>query len=79
VRGGRGGINQRGVDGARVLHGVEHRLLGDGVEDNPLDRLLVERLLLLEHFQHMPGMASPRGRVGRQDKLAGALQARAMS
>jgi hypothetical protein len=57
-----------------VLHRVQHRLLGDGVEDDPLDRLLVERLLLLEHFQHMPGDGFALAvRVGRQDKLARAL------
>ena len=32
------GVDQRLVDVARVLHRVEHRLLGDGVEHHPLDR-----------------------------------------
>jgi len=31
------GIHQRLVDDARVLHRLGHRLLGDGVEDDPLD------------------------------------------
>ena len=59
---------------ARVLHRVEHRLLGDGVEHHALDRLLLERVLLLEHFQHVPGdrFALAVG-VGGQDQLVGAL------
>ena len=57
-----------------MLHRIEHRLLGDGVEHHPLDRLLLERLLLLEHFEHVPGdgLALAVG-VGRQDELARAL------
>ena len=33
------GVDQRAVDLARMLHRLEHRLLGDGVEHHPLDRL----------------------------------------
>ena len=33
------GVDQRLVDVARVLHRLEHRLLGDGVEHHALDRL----------------------------------------
>ena len=36
------GVDQRAVDAARVLHRIEHRLLGDGVEHHPLDRLLLD-------------------------------------
>ena len=68
------GIDQRAVDVARVLHRVEHRLLGDGVEHHALDGLLLERLLLLEHLEHVPGdgLALAVG-VGGQDQLVGAL------
>ena len=34
------GIDQRLVDGARMLHRLGHRLLGDGVEHHALDRLV---------------------------------------
>jgi hypothetical protein len=57
-----------------VLHRIEHRLLGDGVEHHPLDRLLPDRVLLLEHFEDVPGdrLALAVG-VGRQDQLVGAF------
>ena len=59
---------------ARMLHRFGHRLLGDGVEHHPLDRLAVERLLLLEHLEHVPGdrLTLAVG-VGRQNELVGAL------
>ena len=65
------GVDQGAVDAARMLHRLEHRLLGDGVEHHPLDRLLLERVLLLEDFQHVPGdrLALAIG-VGGQDQLA---------
>jgi hypothetical protein len=68
------GVDQGAVDAARMLHGVEHRLLGDGIEHHPLDRLLLERVLLLEDFEHVPGngLALAIG-VGGQDQLARAL------
>ncbi len=49
------GIDQRIVDGARMLHGLGHRLFGDGVEDDALDRLAFQRLLFVKRFQHVPG------------------------
>jgi len=55
-----------------MLHRLQHRLLGDGIEHHTLDRLLlVERVFFLEHLQHMPGdgFALAVG-VGRQDELA---------
>src|SRR5262245_43413988 len=68
------GVDQGAVDAARMLHGVEHCLLGDGVEHHPLDRLLLERVLLLEDFQHVPGNGLTLAiRVGGQDQLARAL------
>ena len=54
---------------------VEHRLLGDRVEGHALDRrALLERLLLLEHPQDVPGdgLALAVG-VGGQDQLVGVL------
>jgi hypothetical protein len=69
------GVDQRAIDVAGVLHRVEHRLPGDGVEHDALDRLLLERVLLLHHLQHVPGngFAFAVG-VGRQDELARPLQ-----
>ena len=66
------GIHQGAVDGARMLHGVEHGSLGDGVEHHALDRLRLDRLLLLEHLEHMPGDGLALAvRVGGQDQLVG--------
>ena len=68
------GVDQSLVDPARMAHRLRHRLLGDGIENHPLDRLAGQRLLLLEHFQHVPGnrLAFAVG-VGRQNELVGAL------
>ncbi len=68
------GVDQRLVDGARVLHRLAHRLLGDGVEDDALDVDILEKLLFLEHFQHVPGdrLALAVG-VGGENELVGAL------
>ncbi len=68
------GIDQRAVDLARVLHGVADRLLGDGVEYDALDRLLLQRVLFLEHFEHVPGdrLALAVG-VGGEDQAIGAF------
>ena len=64
------GVDQGAIDLARMLHRVEHRLLGDGVEHHPLDRLLLQRILLLEDLKHVPGdgLAFPVG-VGGQNQL----------
>ncbi len=68
------GVDQRLVDGARMLHRLGHRLLGDGVEHHALDRLVLERLLFLEHLQHVPGdRLALAVRVGGEDQLVGAL------
>src|SRR5215475_14072337 len=69
------GVDQGAIDRARVLHGVDHRLLGDGVEHHPLDRLLLERVLLFEHFEHVPGNRLAFAIwVGGEDELVGSLQ-----
>ncbi len=58
-----------------MLHRLGHRLLGDGVEYDPLDLLILERLLLVERFQHVPGDGLALAiRVGRQDQRVGALE-----
>ena len=59
---------------AGMLHRLGHRLLGDGVEDDPLDLLILDGVLLLERFQHVPGnrLALAVG-VGGEDELVGAL------
>ena len=57
-----------------MLHRLAHRLLGDGVEDDALDRLVLQRALFLEHFQDMPGdrFALAVG-VGRKNEGVGAF------
>ena len=69
------GVDQRAVDGARVLHRLGHRLLGDRIEDDALDRLALQRLLFVEGFQHVPGdrLALAVG-VGRQNEGVGLLE-----
>ena len=69
------GVDQGRVDLARVLHRVEHGLLGDRVEHHAFHHLLLERVLLLEHLQHMPGngLALAVG-VGGEDQLVGAFE-----
>ena len=68
------GVDQGPVDAAGVLHRIEHRLLGDGVEHHPLDRPLADGVLFLQHFEHVPGdrLALAVG-VGGQDQLVGAF------
>ncbi|OIQ68092.1 hypothetical protein GALL_503200 [mine drainage metagenome] len=48
------GVDQRAIDLARMLHRFRDGLLGDGVEHHALDRLVLERALLLQHLQHVP-------------------------
>jgi len=68
------GVHQRAVDGARILHRLRHRLLGDGVEDDALDLLVLDRLLLFEHFKHVPGDGLAFAiRVGGENQGFGAL------
>ena len=67
-------VDQRAVDLARVLHRFADRLLGDGVEHDALDGLLLERVLFLEHFEHVPGDRLALAiRVGGQDQAVGAF------
>ena len=63
------------VDDARILHGVRDRLLGDGVEHHALDRMGLDRVLLLERFEHVPGdRLAFAVRVGGEDQLAGTFE-----
>jgi hypothetical protein len=55
-----------------VLHRFGDRRLGDGVEHHALDRLCLERPLLLEDLQHVPrDRLALAIRVGRKDQLVG--------
>ncbi len=68
-------IDQRLIDLARMLHRLGHRLLGDGVEDDPLDRLAAQGALLLQRFEKMPGDRFALAvRVGREDELVGGFE-----
>ena len=68
------GIDQRRVDLARIGHRLQHRLLGDGVEDDAADRLVLQRALLLQHFQHVPGNRLALAiRVGGENQPVGIL------
>ena len=52
---GKIGVDQRHVDVARVRHGVQHGLFGDGVEDHAFYRLVAEDALLLQEIENVPG------------------------
>ena len=54
------GVDQRAVDLARMAHGLEHGVLGDGVEDDALDRDRPSRAFLrLSTSSTCQEMASP--------------------
>ncbi len=66
------GVHQRRVDVARIGHGIEHGLLGDGVEDDALDRLVADHFLLLQKVEHMPRNRFPLAiRVGCEKQAVG--------
>jgi len=69
------GVDQGLVDLARLGEGRKDRLLGDGVEGHALDlEALLDRLLLLEDVQKVPGNGLPFAiGVGGQDQLVGLL------
>jgi hypothetical protein len=48
------GVDQRNIDVTRIGHRVEDGLLCDGVEHDPLHRLVADRLLLPQKIEHMP-------------------------
>ena len=60
---------------ARMLHRIDHRLLGDCVEHDAFDLLILERLLFLQHLEHVPRDRFAFAiRVGGEDQLVGALE-----
>ena len=68
------GVDQRLVDLARMAHRLLDRVLGHRVEHHPVDPLVLEQLLALEDFVHVPGdrLALAVG-VGREDHPVGVL------
>ena len=66
------GVDQRFVDLARMAHCLLDRVLGDRIEHHPIDPLVLQKLLILEDFMHVPGdrLALPVG-VGRQNNPFG--------
>ena len=68
------GIDERRVDLPRIGHRLGDRLFGDGIEDHPTHRLVLQHALLAEHFQHVPGnrLAFAVG-VGGEDEAVGVL------
>src|SRR6185437_8392238 len=65
------GVDQRLVEIARMSDGVEYRLLGDGVEGDPLYVDALQRLLVGEHVPDMPGNGLALAiRVGGEVELA---------
>ncbi len=71
------GVDQIAVDLARVPHRVEDRVLGDRVEDDALDRLVLDRALRAEHLEQVPGdRLALAVRVGGKDQPVGAVHRR---
>ena len=67
------GVDQRRVDLARSPHGGLDGVLGDRVEGDALDRHLLQRPLLAQGLDHVPGNGLALAiRVGREDQLLGA-------
>jgi hypothetical protein len=58
-----------------VLHGLQDRLFGNGVEHHALDFLALQRAFFLQNLQHMPGNGLAFAvRVSCQDKPVITLQ-----
>ena len=65
------GVDQRLVELARMGDGVEHRLLGDGIEGDALHVDPDQRLLGAQHVAHVPGNRLALAvRVGGEVELA---------
>ncbi len=68
------GVDQFLVEPARMLHRFGNGFLGDGVEDDALDLDVLQDLLLVEDFEHMPGDGLALAiRVGCEDEPVRAL------
>ena len=68
------GVDQRLIDLARMRHRLADGVLGDGVEDDALDLLVLEHLLLVQDLEQMPGNGLALAiRVGRENDLVGVL------
>ena len=67
------GLDQRRLDLPRGLHGVQHGLLGDGIECDALDGdALLEGPFFLQNTEYVPGYCFPFPiRVGGQDEFVG--------
>ena len=60
------------VDLARMRHRLLDRVLGDGVEHHALDGLVLERALLVQYVEQMPGNGLALAiRIGRENDLVG--------
>ena len=69
------GLDQRLVDVARVLHRLGDRRLGDGVEDDAADRLVLDQLFLPQHVEHVPADRLAFAiRVGGEDQFVSVLE-----
>ena len=69
------GVDQRTIDLARMLHRVRDRLLGDGVEHHALDLVVLDRALLFQDLQHVPGDGLALAiRVGGENQAVSALE-----
>ena len=73
---GKVGVDEFGIDLARVFHGGRNRALGDRVEHDALDDgVLFQRPALLQRFYEVPGNGFPFAvRVSRQDQRVGILE-----
>src|SRR5690606_23551059 len=68
------GVHQLHIQLARVGHGLQHGGLGDGVEGDALDVLVLQRLLLVQDLQNVPAdRLSLAVGVGGQDDTVGGL------
>ena len=66
------GVDERLVDLAGMRHRLPDRVLGDGVEHHALDGLVLERALLVQYVEQMPGNGLALAiRIGRENDLVG--------
>ncbi len=57
-----------------MFHRLQDRILGDGVENDALDGLVLQHLLVAQHLQHMPGNGlSLAIRIGGEHDAVGVL------